>query len=314
MADTLLNTYAPLIVWTGLGVCLARLLPSALPRFLGRGLYWVGVPLQILALARHSTFSVTIAIAPLTMLMALGIGVVAALVGLWIQATLPTSLVGVSDNSRAYQGSFVLSSAIGNTGFVGLAIAPALVGEPYTSWVVLYAVMHNLVGTYGLGVFLASYFGHSSQQSRLWKQLRDVLTAPPLWACMIGAATQSVALPPRVDAALDSCVEIVIYCALCLMGMRLSQLQGWRSFQLAIIPALNKIVLMPLALAIVMTLMGLPKAAVLGFTIMAGTPSAFANLILAEEYNLDRALATSTITLSTLGLLVTIPLWTWWLG
>ena len=42
---------------------------------------------------------------------------------------------------------------------------------------------------------------------------------------------------------------------------------------------------------------------------MAGMPTAFAGLILAEEYELDRELIASSIVLTTGTLLLTIPLW-----
>ncbi len=308
MTDTLLTAYAPLVLWTGLGVILARLVPQELPHLLGRGLYWVGVPLQILVLARHTSVSTAIAIVPSLMLAALGMGVGIALLGLRLQAKLFTQPLEEADD-RAYRGSFILSTIIGNTGFVGLAIAPALVEEPYTGWVVLYAVAHNLMGTYGVGVFLASYFGRSLPQTVWWVQLRDVMTAPPLWAFVLGATTQSLELPGTLATLLEQSVWVVIPCALVLMGMRLSQLQGWQSLRLAVIPAVGKVVVMPMLLALFTLLLGAPKPAVLGLVVMAGTPSAFANLILAEEYNLNRDLATSSITLSTIGLLITIPLW-----
>ena len=57
MTETLFHAYLPLIVWTSLGLLLFRFLPESLPRLLGRGLYWVGIPLEILALARKTNFS-----------------------------------------------------------------------------------------------------------------------------------------------------------------------------------------------------------------------------------------------------------------
>ena len=42
---------------------------------------------------------------------------------------------------------------------------------------------------------------------------------------------------------------------------------------------------------------------------MSGMPTAFAGLILAEEYDLDRELTASSVALSTGALLITIPLW-----
>jgi hypothetical protein len=42
---------------------------------------------------------------------------------------------------------------------------------------------------------------------------------------------------------------------------------------------------------------------------MSGMPTAFAGLILAEEYDLDREIIASSILLSSVTLLLMIPLW-----
>jgi hypothetical protein len=57
MSDTLFQAYTPLLFWTGLGILLFRFLPETLPRYLGRSLYWVGVPIQIFTLARQTDFA-----------------------------------------------------------------------------------------------------------------------------------------------------------------------------------------------------------------------------------------------------------------
>lgn len=42
---------------------------------------------------------------------------------------------------------------------------------------------------------------------------------------------------------------------------------------------------------------------------MSGMPTAFGGFIFAEEYDLDRDLVTSSIILTTIGLLLMIPVW-----
>ena len=56
MQSTLFNAYTPLIIWTGLGLILFRFLPYIFPRLLGIILYWVGVPLEILALSHQNHY------------------------------------------------------------------------------------------------------------------------------------------------------------------------------------------------------------------------------------------------------------------
>ena len=342
MADTLFDAYLPLVLWTGLGLITFRFVPQAFPRFLGRALYWVGVPWQILALARQTDYAQNIGLAPAVTIAGLVLGLLLAWLSLqayqrWLMPSTPTkppSLsqrlailsapnVDASDSlsaalpidsttaalSRSQRGSFILAATIGNTGFIGLGLVPALISTPYLGWAVFYSVTHNIVGTYGVGVFLASYYGRSQQQNHGWVQLRDVLSVPSLWAFAIGSLTRSIALPDAIEQGLHASLWFVIPGAFLLMGMRLSQLHGWQSIQSAILPTVLKMLMLPVAVGLGTTLLGLSGDARLALVLMSGMPSAFAGLILAEEYDLDRELIASSIALSTIVLLCTIPLW-----
>jgi hypothetical protein len=316
MTETLFHAYTPLIVWTGLGLLLCWFIPNALPRLLGRMLYWVGVPVEILALARRTDFSEGIGLTLIVLVMALSIGLTLAWSSLWLGNRVFRSHLSTDVPSehlyglaRSDQGSFILSAMLGNTGFIGLAIAPLLISDQALTLVVLYSVIQNIIGTYGLGVFLASYFGRHREESNWWVQIRDVLCVPSLWAFMIGSLTRSVELPISVESGLQACVWVVIPAAFLLMGIRLGQIQGWKSFQTALIPALLKVVVMPGVVGIGTTLMGLDADSRLALVLMSGMPTAFAGLILAEEYDLNRELIASSIVLTSVMLLLLIPLW-----
>lgn len=322
MTETLFQAYAPLLFWTGLGIFICRFLPESCPRLLGRGLYWVGIPLEIFALARQTEFSQQASLAPVITVATLlgGLGL-AWLVLRGIKRAEQAMVVDVEKGDdaiasiaphwqqRSRQGSFLISSMLGNTGFVGLAIAPVFVNPQAQSWLVLYSVTQNIVGTYGMGVFLASYFGRPVQGNRWWTQIRDVLTVPSLWAFAISTITRSIEISPAIETGLQASIWLVIPAALLLMGMRLSQIQGWQSLRLAIAPTVVKALVMPLLVGILTPFAGIGTDAVLALVLMAGMPTAFAGLILAEEYELDRELIASSIVLTTITLLLTIPLW-----
>lgn len=333
------------ILWASLGALLFqfRLMPSYLPRLLGRSLYWAGVPLQILALAHRSDFSKAVWLPPLitVAVLLLGLGLANLSLHSLKQLTQHRSdaqshhakrcqvCEAPEENSRFWgfrlpfaaelsskvwprdrssQGSFILASMLGNTGFVGLAIAPAFVSTPYLGWIVLYGVTHNLLGSYGLGVFLASYFGRH-QGSDWWIQLRDVLSVPSLWAFAVGWSTRYVELPAFIELGLQASLWFVIPGAFLLIGMQLSQLRGLKSLQSALVPAVLKMLVLPGLAGLGLTLLGVSGDARLALVLMSGMPTAFANLILAEEYNLDRQLAAGSIVLSTVVLPLMIPLW-----
>lgn len=210
---------------------------------------------------------------------------------------------------RSGKGSFVLASMLGNTGFIGLAIAPALIDPAYLAWVVLYGVTHNLLGSYGLGVVLASHFGRQTQKNQWWTQLRDVMCVPSLWAFAIGYFSRHLTFPTLMEWGLQTSLLFVIPGAFLLIGMQLSRLQGVKSFHTAIIPTVLKMLVLPAIAGIALTYLGITGDARFALVLMSGMPTAFANLILAEEYNLDRQLAASSIVLSTVVLPLMIPLW-----
>ncbi|WOD41137.1 AEC family transporter [Nodosilinea sp. E11] len=343
MRDSLMQAYLPLIVWAGLGMLLGQFAPPRLPQLLGRLLYWVGIPLEIFALARQTDFAQDTGLAPLYTVIALALGLGLALIGLaavrWSVSSRHSgiepagnaavlSLVPQHDfdqskdkdqpwtdpltftwADRPRHGSFVLASMMSNTGFVGLAIVPTLVSGPYLGWIVFYSVTQNLVGTYGFGVFLASWFGRNTHAQSRWQLLRDMVTVPSLWAFGLGYTSRRWESLPEIEQALHQSVWLVIPLALVLMGLRLSQLQGWSSLKLAIVPTVIKVLILPATLGAIAWRAGLPHNAVLVLVLMSGMPSAFAGLILAEEYGLDRELSAASIALSTGALLLTIPLW-----
>lgn len=345
MIETLFRAYTPLLVWTGLGAISLRFLPQTLPRLLGRGLYWVGVPWQIFALARYTNFADRVEIVPIVTLATLAIGIILAWAALrslaWLKTygesssalpltelpqqrttELPTASSArlahpalfswIPHFSPAQQGSFMLVTVLGNTGFVGLGLLPAIISPENMGWAIFFSITQNVVGTYGIGVLIASYFGHTgtpNQPNHWWMQLRDILTVPTLWAFAIGYFTQSMSFPPLVETGFQASLLFVIPASFLLMGMRLSQLQGIKSLQIALLPTVLKVVVLPGCIAIGTTQLGLSGDPRLAMVLMAGMPSAFASLILAEEYNLDHDLSASSIALTTIGLLIMIPVW-----
>lgn len=323
MAETLFHAYTPLVLWISLGLLIFRFLPQWFPRLLGRGLYWVGIPLELLALARQGNQGelTGVNIPILAIIVTVGVvalGLLVALLVLWgsqhflyinSQPDLNESLKRDRLDSSS-KGSFLIAASLGNTGFVGLAIAPFLIDSDALNWAVIFSVTHNVIGPFGLGVLIASYYSHSTQQNRWLMQLRDVLTVPPLWAFIIGILTQKVQLPLLIESGLQASINIVIASAFLLIGIRLAQLQKWDSFRLALIPAVLRVVIIPLLVGGLTTLLlGLSGDRRLAMVLMSGMPSAFCGLILAEEYNLDRDLIASSIMVSTLLLLLVLPVW-----
>lgn len=308
-----------------LGAFLLRreIIPLHFPNLLGRLLYWLGVPLQIVVLTRKSNLSQSIWLPPVMTIaiLLLGLGLAYCSLQLLKQLAQHRSVSFRVKNSNCYypsdraeRGSFVLASILGNTGFIGLAIVPAFVSQDYLIWVVLYGVTHNLIGSYGLGVFLASYFGQTTANNKWGAAWRDILRVPALWAFAVGYYSKSWQIISFIDPLLQAIVYLVLPGAFLLIGMQLSQLQGIQNLRVAIVPSTIKTLVLPALAGLAVTCLGFPHGGRLALVLMSGMPSAFANAILAEEYNLSRPVAASTIILSTVLLPMMIPLWLFLFG
>ena len=170
------------------------------------------------------------------------------------------------------------------------------------------------MGCYGLGVVLANYFSHSSQQRRWLQQLRHILTIPSLWAFFLGWLSQDIALPTALESGIQTSSLFVVPGAFLLIGMRLSTIERIESWHTTLFSTAIKISILPAIAGLSLTVLGLSGDARLALVLMSGMPTAFANVILAEEYNLDRQIAASSILFSTVAFPLVLPLWLFLFG
>ena len=327
------------IVWSIVGVivCRQKIFSIDISGPLAKTLYWVGVPLQIFFLARNSDFGqatwLPAVVAVLVLLLGLGftlliIGSARQLFG--VKAYQPISTINdlsdilaeissapisantakaiIPTDSRG-KGSYILGSILGNTGFVGLALVPSLVERNYWSWVVLYGVAHNILGSYGLGAVIAEHFSLNDLENNWLDRLQNLVLLPSLWGFACGYFCRNLTLPPAIELIVSKTVLLVVPGAFILMGMRLSKLRQWHNLRSGIFPALCKVLVIPLVTGLVLTLIGFRGDSRLVLVLMSGMPTAFATIILSEAYELDRNIAASSVLLSTLAMPIFLFLW-----
>jgi predicted permease len=298
--NQLAGIYAPLIGWTVAGLLFLRFVPDVVPRVMGRSLYWVGVPVQILAFTLRTELDRNLWLVPAVVVAAL---MVSFGLGWGLGWYLPSE----------EKASFLIASAIGNTGFVGLAIAPALISNAYLGWVVLFAVAHNIIGSYGFGVAIASIYGQRDECKTWLGHLRSILKTPTIWTFALGMYLQikHIELIKPIYDGLQLGAQLVIPIALILIGIRFRQIKHWQGFWRSLPAVAIKLVLMPLLVGVAATGLGLTGMPRLALVLMSGMPTAFAGVILAEEYNFNSSLLVLSIAISSVGILFTIPLWLW---
>jgi hypothetical protein len=323
--EILINAYIPLIAWSVLGFLGSRWIPDNIPRILGRSLFWVGIPVEVLALARRTHFDNHPELAVLMNGIVLILGMILAWLGWKILNTWTFSLIesvsfqtsnklGKATPLNSLQGGFFLATLLGNTNFVGLVIAPYLVPEATLSLAICYSVSNNLLGSYGLGVWVASYLGHSSVEINGWTHFKRVLTVPSLWAFGLGYTTRNIAFPMVIEWLLQNSLTVIIPMAILLIGIRLGKIKGAKSWTVALLPAILKVVMIPAIVGGLGIVLNLDRDILLVLVLMSGMPTALASLILAEEYDLEQSILAGSIVISSVLILLMLPLWLWLFG
>lgn len=298
---SLLKLYVPLLLWIGLGLILGYKLPEKIPFLLGKSLFWVGVPVSIIVFLRQADLSSSVWVAPIASWAAILLG--AGLGWLWIQ----TRRSGAPRWSEPTQGSFLLASMLGNTGYLGYPVTLALVGPQYFAWAIFYDTLGSTLGAYGLGVALAARYGVGAQTAQ--RLLLAIVQNPALWSFWFGLAVRPVPLPVRLEQVLRAGAWAIIALSLLLLGMRLSQLRSWHSVRQATVSLGIKMLVVPLLLGLGLSRLGITGFPLLVLVLQMAMPPAFATLVLAEAYDLDRELTVTALAIGSIGLLVLLPVW-----
>jgi len=201
----------------------------------------------------------------------------------------------------AVRGSFTQAAFRSNLAYMGLAIVFNAYGDEGLTRAGI--LMGFLVPVLNLFAILALTLPHRSQdhtEKHLW--LRQLALNPLIIASFAGIAWSILKLPlPQVlDGGLNIATGMTLPLALLAIGASFSveRLRG-DLFQ-ALAATGFKILLMPVAAALLLTLLGV-RGMDLGIGIIfAGAPAATANYIMAQQLKGDAELAGTTVMLSTL--------------
>jgi hypothetical protein len=135
------------------------------------------------------------------------------------------------------------------------------------------------------------------------------LQNPALWSLGLGLCWRQIPLPQLLEQGLERFAWGAIALSLILIGMRLNQLNSWTRIRQASVSLVIKMLLVPLILGFGLFLVGITGSPQLVIVLQMAMPPAFATLILAEVYNLDRDLAITLLAIGSISLLVTLPIW-----
>lgn len=285
-----------------MGFLLGRKLPATVPTRLGQSLYWVGVPISIVAFLRKSDLSGPIWIAPIIAHIAILLGAFFAWLGIKGKVYLTNSVPQLST-----QGSCILAAMVGNTGYLGYPIILTVVDHQYFGWALFYDLLGTTLGVYVLGVALAARFSRSDHNRGY--VARAILINPALWSCGLGLVFRRVAIAPLAEFCLNKFAWIVVALSLILIGMRLVKLNSWYNLGWASISVVIKMLLVPLIISSTLPLLGITGSPAQIIVLQMAMTPAFSTLIIAEAFDLNRDLTVTALAIGTIVLLLTLPMW-----
>jgi predicted permease len=203
---------------------------------------------------------------------------------------------------RATVGALMTTSGFGNTGFLGLPFAVALLGFGQLANAVAY---DNLVST---PAFVTIAFSIGAALGTVGDNVRTRVLAfvarnPPLWATLAGLAAPAALAPHALVDASRLVAVGILPIGFFAVGVTLSSeaIEGVARFPPRLdapvaCALLLKLVLLPLVVLVLSrTLIGVPDV----YLSQAAMASAIGNLVVAHEYGLDRRLVAAAIAWST---------------
>jgi malate permease and related proteins len=298
----LLQIYLPLVSGVTIGWLIRPALPLKAPFYLGKILFWLGVPISVFVFLRRTDLSGSIWVAG-------AIAWAAMLTGLGLMYGFLGN--GVVKWPRSTQGTALLAAMLGNTGYVGFPIILTLFGDAGFAWALFYDLLGTTVGAYGLGALIASRYGGSTHSGAV--MLKNALMNPTIAAFGLALGYRDP-LPGNLDAILTAIAWGAIGLALLLIGMRIRQLKSLQQLQSVLLPIGLKMLLVPLLMWVISHALPIPTIAKQVIVLQSAMPPAFATVVLTENYNLDPEFAVAVVAGGTIGLLFTLPLWLWLLG
>jgi predicted permease len=197
---------------------------------------------------------------------------------------------------RPLAASFILVVLLPNSGNLGLSATLFAFGEPGLAHASVFFVTSAII-TFTVGVFIASL-----GRARVTEALRGLIRVPAIWAVMLALVSLNTGwlLPFPARRATELLAEACIPTFLIILGM---QLHG-----AALTGPLSKVILassLRLGGGFLWGLMlafafGLEDAAQQAAVLQSAMPSAVICIVLASEYDLEPAFATSVVLLTTL--------------
>jgi len=211
-------------------------------------------------------------------------------------------------------GAMILAAAFPNVTYLGLPVLDATFGH----WARGVAVQIDLFACtpllFTLGVLIATRFGTPASGPQ--GPLAQLLRIPALWAAVAASALNlsGAAMPAALEGLLGRLESGVVPLMLISLGLSLEWSGAqWKRLPMVIPVAVLRLLVVPAAIALLTTAIGLQGETRSAVVLETAMPSMVIGIVFCDRFNLDTALYAAAVTLTTLLSAVTLPLWYRWL-
>jgi malonate transporter len=218
----------------------------------------------------------------------------------------------VDSRSLASRTMFGMAGSMTNTGFVALPVLQAIYG-PRAVLPAAIATVFVAVVMFPIAVILLEVHqqdGRGAAASPM-ATAKHVVLNPMVISTLIGMllSVLGIKMPGPVSAYFGILADALTPCALFAIGLGLS-IDGLRANigQVSVLSAI-KLVVMPLIVYGLSLFFGLDPLYTVAAVICAAVPTAKTVYILAGEYHCEETMVASTVSLTTLASVVTLPVW-----
>lgn len=207
---------------------------------------------------------------------------------------------------RPAAGGLMLTSALGNTGYIGYPVALGLLGASGLVKAVFYDVFGTVVLLLTVGILVAAAYGATEERPRI---IREFLTFPPFLAVLAALALRSVPVPIVVNDWLDALAKVVVPLIMISLGLSLRpRAIGRNAVPLAAAMAVKLLALPLLALAVGKLVFAADPATLRLVVLEASMPSMMLSIVFGVRFRLDVELIAAAAMVTTLVSIVSIPL------
>ncbi|MDE6305552.1 MAG: AEC family transporter [Muribaculaceae bacterium] len=221
-------------------------------------------------------------------------------------------------NTGADAAVSALISGSPTIGFLGFAVLEPIFGTtPTVALVVaIVGIVVNAIGIpVGLSLMNASLEKQnpgSTKKESAWKPVIHALEQPVAWAPILAVIWVIAGIPwpkvlnPSFDLIKGANASLAVFSA----GITLSAIKVQINWQ-AVLGSILKMFVMPAVVLVLGLLFHMDPFNLKMLVVAAALPPAFSGIIISDEYNVYVATGTSSLTLSMILFIGTLPLWIW---